>query len=60
MPDELLSRDVQRFMSFCLMCWILWAQQFVVLLLWLVSFPLMSELQQLVLSFAASLDSGRS
>lgn len=49
-PKDLLTPDILRFMKFLMLTWIVWAVQFVVLLGYLMVFPLLSAIQQALLS----------
>eukprot|EP00434_Breviolum_minutum_P015734 symbB.v1.2.013864.t2/scaffold993.1/size146112/3 len=50
-PKDLMTPDVRGFVKFNLLSWLFWALQFLVLMLWLLCFPLLSPTAQLFCSF---------
>ena len=50
-PADLRTSEVRMFRNFNLVCWVSWAFQFGVLMLWLLAFPVLSPGWQLVGSF---------
>jgi len=53
-PKDLMTPDVRGFVKFNLLSWLFWALQFLVLMLWLLCFPLLSPTAQLLCSFAVT------
>ena len=49
-PKDLLTPDILRFMKFVLLIWIVWSVQFIVLMGYLMVFPLLSATHQVLLS----------
>ncbi|CAE7536477.1 unnamed protein product [Symbiodinium necroappetens] len=54
MPEDLLTEDVLRFMKFIVFIWLVWAVQFLVLMIWLLTFPLLPDVQQALSSFVVT------
>ena len=53
-PTDLLTQDFRQFSKFVLMMWTLWMLQFLILTGYLLTFPLLPPIYQVMLSFAVT------